>query len=211
MIILKYRDETDKQFQKRVLARFDVDPKLRADPDTLTYISIFCRNIPQKFLIKWADLLDWDNLCCSQYLSNDFMDCLPEYMNWKVISWGQRLTEWFMDKYKDKLDWVLMSERQKMSEKFVIEHIDRINLECLLQNKNSKFGPTFWRSIFAAYPEWQIPDIKYLMVQFDINFIREFRDRFEDLTSKFIDAPKEKKAKIWHELGIHGSIRDLLQ
>lgn len=209
-MIEKYRDETDKQFQKRLLNRFEVDPKLRTDKDTLEYIAIFCRNIPQRFLFKWADLLDWENLCYSQHLSSDFLDCMEDYIDFKAISWSQRLAEWFIDKHKDKLDWVLLSEKQKMSEQFVFDHIDRINLEGLLQNKNSKFGSTFWRSILAAYPEWQISDVRYLKVRFDINFVREFRDRFENLTFKFIDIPKEKRLDVWREFHINASISDLL-
>lgn len=199
----KYPDETEKRYQQRILETFEANPKLHKNENWIDLICSYFRPLPYKFMIKYADVLDWNELCRSQHLSNDFMDLMFDYMDWSTISWGQKLTEWFMEKHADHLNWYSISGSQKMSDDFLIKHFDKIDLIQLMGNKKTKASESFWRTALTMNPDHIIQCMYSNAIKFDVDFIREFRDRFKNLHNLYINFDHKQKAKINKEFNIN--------
>lgn len=187
--------------EKKILEQFNTDPLIRND-EVINQICSYFRNIPQAFMEKWADKLDWKKLCQTQHLKNKFMDRMCDYVDFKIISCTQRLTEWFIEKWKKELDWFLVSRCQEMSKDFIIEHLEYIDVFALMENRKcKKYGEEFYRTLLKAKPNSRhyLINLNYIDNKFTIDFVREFKVHFNSIPGKLINS---RERKDWKEFNI---------
>lgn len=188
---------------KKILKQFEINSSIQEDDEAVKQICYSIRPLPQSFMKKWADCLDWKTICTTQHLKNKFMDEMCDYIDFKMISWSQRLTEWFMEKWKNQLDWISISNRQEMSKEFIIDHIEYIELECLFDNKRvRKYGEDFFRTLLEAksHSSLYTLNLSFVNYNFSIDFVREFRSNFQIISGKLI---KSRERKDWKEFDIN--------
>ena len=63
---------------------------------------------------RYAEYLDWYDVCEYVKLSEDFMRANAELVNWKAVSRYQQLSEDFINEFNDKLDWSELSINKKV-------------------------------------------------------------------------------------------------
>jgi hypothetical protein len=86
-----------------------------------------CQKLSKEFMEKHVDKLDWNNICCCQKLSKEFMEKHADKLNWTNICQFQKLSEEFMVKHADKLDCPIVCQYQKLSEEFMEKHADKLD------------------------------------------------------------------------------------
>jgi hypothetical protein len=85
---------------------------------------------------KDPNSVNWDYICYSYELSEDFIREFQYMVYWYRISVYQKLSEDFMREFQDRVDWAHIAKHQKLSEEFLVEFIDKIGLFWLEVNKN---------------------------------------------------------------------------
>ena len=179
------------------------DPSLIYNGPFMIQLSRFS-TLPYNIIEKYAEWLDWHEICHFKHMSNKFMskpNILP-YIRFDIISRTQRLTEEFIEKHKDKVEWSSICGGQKMSENFLLKHMEDLIIEPLLYNKKIKLTDNFWRSAFTTNPDIEING-KWISNQFcqpfSKNFIREFSDHFKNINGRIIGS---RDRNLWKEFGI---------
>jgi len=92
-------------------------------------------NISEEDILEIYDN-DWFYISGHQYLTEHFMKCYAENLVWDRASKMQNLSEEFIIEFKSNVDWIRISRYQKLSLKFIKNNIDKLNVHCLLENKN---------------------------------------------------------------------------
>ena len=80
------------------------------------------QKLPESFIEKHIDKLNFSDISKFQKLSDDFISKYSDYLEWHLISCYQNLSESLIDRYSDKVDWYLISGNQKLSESFIEKH-----------------------------------------------------------------------------------------
>ena len=156
-------------------------------------------NLPEDFLIKFADYVDWKTICKNKELSEDFIrkfadkmdwndiserlilseDFIREFqnkVNWETISYTQELSEDFIREFQNKVDWVYISMHQKLSEDFIREFEDRVNWEEIFFNQT--LSEDFIRKLANKIEEHNWSTISQHQTLSE-DFIREFKDKVD--------------------------------
>ena len=188
---------------EKYLKDLENDSSLIYDGPFMIKLSRFS-TLPYNIIEKYAEWLDWHEICHFKHMSNKFMskpNILP-YIRFDIISRTQRLTEEFIEKHKDKVEWSSICSGQKMSEDFLLKHIEYLVIEPLLYNTKIKLTDNFWRTLFTYCDDIEINGrwMPHNLCQtFSVNLIREFRDRFTYLHGKMINS---RDKKVWNEFNI---------
>lgn len=121
-------------------------------PEFLTWIGILDVDLPNEFIDRYQDDLDWIEitgciifapisrsfidkhfakldwicLCESRKTDEDTMRTYADYLDWKTISYRKSLPEAFMRDYANRLDWYHISTRQRFSLGFIREFGDKL-------------------------------------------------------------------------------------
>ena len=93
------------------------------------YISRIAFKLPEEFINKYADYLDWYYILKNKPLSEEFLEEHIDNLNWDAVSKYQKLSEEFIDKYKDKVDWNNIFKYQTLSKKFIFKYSDKYKNE----------------------------------------------------------------------------------
>ena len=92
-----------------------------------TWYKLSLLPLPEEFIEKYADDVDWESISMYQKLSETFIEKHTDEVDWENISIYQKLSEKFIEKYADEVDWQGVSYRQKLSENFIGKHIDDVD------------------------------------------------------------------------------------
>lgn len=79
----------------------------------------------EDIITKYADYLDWFDVCEYVKLSEDFIRMNAELVNWKAISRYQHMTEDFINEFTDKLDWSELSINKKVKSEILRNNKDK--------------------------------------------------------------------------------------
>ena len=80
--------------------------------------------LKHKEKFEWVDLIDrhegdWDVICNSVRLSEDFIRDFQNEVNWKIVSTRQRLSEDFIREFKHKVNWRMIKDNQFPSDELL--------------------------------------------------------------------------------------------
>ena len=82
-----------------------------------------------------TDTIYWNDIS-NQYLPEEFIRKYHDKVNWFIISRCQKLSENFIVEFQDRVDWGNISYFQKLSRKFIKNNFDKLNIKFLLENEN---------------------------------------------------------------------------
>ena len=126
--------------------------------------------LPENFIEKHSDEIDWENISSYQKLSEKFIEKHIHKVDWAGISIYQKLSEQFVERHADKVDWENISSYQKLSQKFIGKHADNVDwLEiCIYQKLSEGFIEKY-----ADKVNWICISIYQKLSE---NFIREYKN-----------------------------------
>lgn len=83
------------------------------------------RKDAEELCVKYAEKLDWFDVCEYVKLSEDFIRMNQDNVNWKAVSRYQHMTEDFINEFKDKLDWSELSINKKVKSEILRNNKDK--------------------------------------------------------------------------------------
>lgn len=87
-----------------------------------------------RFIIKYADLLDWEKASRKVDINNVDKSVINEFVykwHWDRISAFQELSDAFIDQYGDWIDWVIVCSHQKLSEGLINKHVADVDWQMI--------------------------------------------------------------------------------
>lgn len=91
--------------------------------------------LPEEFIRKYKDKLDWNNITTNGSLSEDFIEENKCLINWNLVGMGQVLSEKFIERYKYEISWYDIIRYQDLSEKFIWDNRQRVSWDLVFQNQ----------------------------------------------------------------------------
>ena len=91
--------------------------------------------LPENFIEKHSDEIDWENISSYQKLSQKFIGKHADNVDWLEICIYQKLSEGFIEKYADKVNWICISIYQKLSENFIRKYKNELNLHDIARHQ----------------------------------------------------------------------------
>ena len=85
--------------------------------------------LPESFIEKHTDEINWENISRYQKLSENFIEKYAGEVDWWIVSCRQKLSENFIEKHVDDVDWMEICICQKLSEGFMEKHTDEVDWE----------------------------------------------------------------------------------
>lgn len=97
---------------------------------TINWNSLIYQNLPEEFMRRFYDFLDWK--CISQFveISDSFKREFSNYLDWFYLS-NRQLSEDIIREFKDKVNWIKISEKSILSENFIREHKNYVNWDII--------------------------------------------------------------------------------
>ena len=133
-----------------------------------------------------SESINWDQLCQTKTLSEDFMRQHQQYLNWDTISWFQKLSPSFITDFSEKLNWDYVSRYQQLNINLIEKFKDRVNWNCITQYQVENFD---FINQFAQYLDWNLLYSDYYLSE---SFIRAYKYNLDwPQISHYL---KEKKA-----------------
>ena len=136
-----------------------------------TWYKLSLLPLPEEFIEKYADDVDWENISIYQKLSETFIEKHSDEIDWEYISTYQKLSEKFIEKHSDEVDWQGVSYRQKLSENFIGKHID--DVDWLGIYKYQKLSEGFIEK-YAGKVIWHYASMYQKLSE---NFIRKYKNK----------------------------------
>jgi len=162
----------------------------------------------------------WNNISCSQTLSEDFIREFKNEVNWCYILTYQTLSEDFIREFKNKVDWDYISKYQtvsKFGEDFIREFKNKINWDYISSSQNlSNFSKKFMKefkseinikiqkstckkkTLIQKKNEVKIYAKKYNL-KYDKEYLYAFRNHDENGCGLFNKTIKYKKGKYYKD------------
>lgn len=153
------------------------------------YICQFQHNLTEEFIEEHADEVSWGKIFGFHNLSGDFvkkhLNRIETRQDWVDISAGCDLDSDFIIKYKSKLSWEHILQNQRITPTIITACKNYINFDQLLNNENCyvNFKHTQYclRVIFNTAPKKiKIRNYHLWANKLNADFVREFRDRFDN-------------------------------
>ncbi len=113
--------------------------------------------LPEDFIRKNADKLNWDLISRYQKLSEVFIREFKSELDWYYISRNQKLSESFIREFQHRVSWSGVSEHQTLSEDFIIEFQNKVQWDKIL--KHQKVSDNF-RKVFTEITRFSGPSLK---------------------------------------------------
>ena len=136
-----------------------------------TWYNLSLLPLPEKFIEKYADNVDWDNISIFQKLSENFINQYSNMVNWCFICKYQKLSESFIEKYADEVDWLYVSIHQQLSENFINKYSDMVDWENI--SIYQKLSETFIEKYAGEVDWWTVS----IYQQLSENFIRKYKNK----------------------------------
>lgn len=136
--------------------------------------------------VNYEELIDWDQLCQTKSLSEDFMRQHQQYLNWDAISWFQKLSSPFIIDFAEQLNWDYVSCYQQLNIELIERFKDRVNWKYITQYQIESFN---FINQFGQYLDWNLLYSDHYLSE---SFIRAYKYNLDwPQISRYI---KEKEA-----------------
>lgn len=149
--------------------------KDRLDWDEITrYLyNNFDTDLRKAFITKYADNIKWAHLWY-RHLSVEFIERHIDRLNWRDISENCELSAEFVKKYEDKIDWGRISSdvMVRLPEEVLEKHIDKINIETLSSCRRLSYE---FMCKYADILDWD--KVSSHNINLDINMITLLGDK----------------------------------
>lgn len=163
------------------------------DCETWEDLSYLNSPLPEEFIEKYSEEVDWKGISIYQHLSESFIEKHADDVNWYDISSYQWLSESFIDKYSDKIKWEFAVIHQKLSEKLIEKYLGYINWykASTYQQLSEKFIDKYsdivdwvqissWQKLTEDFIESHADKVNWICVsiyqQLSENFIRKHKN-----------------------------------
>ena len=112
-----------------------------------TWYKLSLLPLPEEFIEKYADKVDWIAICAYQKLSEGFIEKYAGEVDWHYVSIYQKLSENFIRKYKNKLNLRVIARHQVISKELAKElGVD----DAFLQHNNCLKPASYWKEAVKA-------------------------------------------------------------
>ena len=150
--------------------------------------------LPESFIEKHTDEINWENISRYQKLSKTFIEKHTDEVDWWIVSYCQKLSENFIEKHTDEVDWESVSTYQQLSETFIEKHSDEVDWESvsLYQKLSEKFiekhihkvdweGISIYQKLSEGFIERHADKVDWYYVsiyqKLSENFIRKYKNK----------------------------------
>lgn len=125
-----YDDKMDIHFLDVLVSHYS---KMKRNKESLmvSFLASRYEYLPDYFIEKYKDFLDWNYLSLYQRLSEEMIEKYSDLVNWEYISSCQKMSEEFILKNKSNVSWDSISSNQQLSMKFIEENIDNISFNSI--------------------------------------------------------------------------------
>ena len=89
------------------------------------------KNIPERFIEKYIEIVDIDSITKNQKLSQYFIEKYQDYFDFELISEHQDLSGLFIENNLEKLNIKKVCRHQKLSEEFMETHFDLLDKDLI--------------------------------------------------------------------------------
>ena len=101
--------------------------KILNNKDSKEWHEISRFSLPEAFIRKFRNNIDWIWISMYQKLSEEFIREFRDRVYWYWISFYQNLSEEFIHEFRDRVHWYWISRYQNLSENFIREFRNRID------------------------------------------------------------------------------------
>lgn len=89
-------------------------------------------NLPQDFMIKYREYIDWEVASITQTLTEETIEVLQEYFEWSNIGGFQKVSLDFVWKHRDKItNWYSVFECLEVNLDFALNLVEDMGIEIL--------------------------------------------------------------------------------